>query len=1097
MSPRSYLFLNGCTNYSPHVAVSVPSSACSSEATGKSSGMAGLLHSAARNAIDQGRLTRYPNGDGTYAGFPLSAEEVRQLFTMTADDINFDGRPEEGLPQNYTIGGDFPNVTKNERFPSIAGFDQYFGYGRINANQAVRAVLEGRIPPEAAIETPHWFQTLDPDTDHIEVHGRVAANRAQKYSFRVEVAPGVQPAEEEFEEITSQQDLAAPSTGLLATIRVAPLVARMPHGVDGPPIDEQGKGDPDRFTFTVRVRVVDDQGNKGEDRRALFLHRDPDLITTTPHYLGTDGASSPKFADITGDGIEELIIATSDGLIHAFQGHDLREAPGWPVHSDAMEVQTEQPAFKSNAVAVPYTPFLGTPAIGDLDRDGSLEIVAGDLYGNLYVWSATGELRPGFPVRTLPQYSTTRRSERDLSTEEGRVPDRTNRRDRDNRTARGFGGGPALGNLDGSADGSLEIIAGSSDRHVYAWFNDGTPVPGWPVLLKDPAKVSSVDPITNEITLKPSAKGRMGSKITVPPSLGDIDGDGRLNVVIGPNEAYKERPNAVFDNLMIQLLQLSEGLDSGNGRLYALYPEGTNRGETPIEKGWNPAAFMAGWPVKLAMLTTELLPIVGTGINGAPALADLDRDGIPEIAGFTFLGPAYVLNGHGQSFLGDVRPGTPRTLEANVFGKNSNSVDSPGYPSLGGGLLAEMFGPGTGFQFIAPTAGLGKSLDTALPGKQSPAELHLSMWNVSTPAGTATSGEYRDGFPRVVNDLQFLMTPSAADITGDGVAESISGSGVYDLHAFSPDGSEAPGWPKFTGGWTVTSPAVGDLDGDGRLEVVSLTREGYLFLYRTQGSACGHIPWGQYHHDEWSTGNYDVDARPPGAVRGTLESLAGGIIELRVEDLPADDLFCGATAELDIRYASEPILTDLQFAAANRFLVSDVPDRGGRKRPTRITLQSQGSITGTVYVSARSIDDAGNVSLRTDLGQAILTDLPTQTPTSIPTPTASMTSARSPLPTATPAHTHTASPSATFTRQPTSIPASPTPTFRATAIAATPTAVVPVPTPAIDVIHTGGCAVVAPNPKDARQGWLLWLALAVAILRRRLLRFSMPEYEKR
>ena len=61
-TPQSYLYLNGCTNYNGHIAVTVPSSSCSSEATGLSSGMAGLLYSAARNAIVDGTMEPYPGG---------------------------------------------------------------------------------------------------------------------------------------------------------------------------------------------------------------------------------------------------------------------------------------------------------------------------------------------------------------------------------------------------------------------------------------------------------------------------------------------------------------------------------------------------------------------------------------------------------------------------------------------------------------------------------------------------------------------------------------------------------------------------------------------------------------------------------------------------------------------------------------------------------------------------------------------------------------------------------------------------------------------------------------------------------------------------
>ncbi len=998
-TPRSYLYLNGCTNFGGHIAVAVPSSSCSSEATGKSAGMAGLVYAAALNEIERGHLTPYTTAHDRFGTFPLSADEVKQLLTLTADDINFDARPDAqpALPQNYTTTSPFPGVQMSERFPSIAGWDQYFGYGRINADSAVRRVVAGKIPPEAAIESPRWFEIIDPNFGSgFSLHIHVGAKRADSLSYSVELAPGIQPAERDFAVVAQQSGLTRASDWWMK-ISTADLAARMPHGTEGPAVDADGRPNPDRFTFTLRLRVVDNLGNMGEDRRTYFLHHDPDLPFLFPALVGSDGAASPVLADIDGDGVEELIVATSDGQVHAYmhRAFSLGELPGWPVHTDPLEVHDTAPAFASGEIPRPVSAaVLGGPAVGDLEGDGTLEVVAADLQGKLYVWDGSGALRPGFPVSTIAAYSHSRRSERNLSTPDGRVPDRINRHNRDNRLHRGFGAGPALGNLDGSADGSLEIIIGANDRHVYAWHHDGSPVRGWPVLLKDPAKVQSIDPVTNEVVLKPNAKAEIGTKIITPVSLGDIDGDGRLDAVVGVNEEYGERPNAVFNNLTINVYRATGVLESGNGRMYALFHDGTAHGTAPIDHGWNPDAFMPGWPVKLALLKLELLPTVGTGLDGPPALADLDRDGRAEIAAFTFLGPAYILDGHGRSFLGEAQPGIPRTLEVDTLGAQSNSIDGPAYPALGGGVLAEMAGAGGGFQFIAPTAGLGKLIDGNLAAHQTPSENQLGVWDVATADGSVGSGAFRPTFPRVVNDLQFLTSPAVADIDGDGLAEALEGSGVYDLHAMNVNGAQPPGWPKFTAGWIVATPAVGDLDGDGRLDVVAITREGALFIWETSAPECSPVPWRKYHHDEWSTGNYHTDARPPAPLRAetaTLSGGAGGTVDLTLDAVPGDDLYCGVAATLEVRYAAHPIATAAEFAAAAPFRVVDPPQQACRHCRATLRLQAlQGFAPGTAYVAARTLDAAGNRSPVTVLGETFLA-VETPTPTLPLAPTVTRT----------------------------------------------------------------------------------------------------------
>src|SRR4051794_6342992 len=125
--PKTYLAFNGCTNFGGYTWVSVESNSCSSDATGQSAGMAGLLYSAARNAIAKGVMK--PDASGR----PLSAEEAKQLFRSAADDIDFSTPKPPGPPNNF-----FTSLPDSQRFVTTAGWDQISGWGRISADRLVR-----------------------------------------------------------------------------------------------------------------------------------------------------------------------------------------------------------------------------------------------------------------------------------------------------------------------------------------------------------------------------------------------------------------------------------------------------------------------------------------------------------------------------------------------------------------------------------------------------------------------------------------------------------------------------------------------------------------------------------------------------------------------------------------------------------------------------------------------------------------------------------------------------------------------------------------------------------------------------------------------
>jgi hypothetical protein len=860
--PRTYLAFNGCTNYGGYIWLYVPSTSCSSDAVGQTAGIAGLVQSAARNAVDLGVIARDRSGQ------PLSAPEAKQVLRAAADDVDFSTpKPPGGPPNNFLT-----SLPGSIRYITTEGWDQITGWGRINANAAVRLVAAGRIPPEADLRAPRWWQPL-PTRGRVEVAGRVAAPRASAFSYEVQVAPGVQPPRWPLSErwtTFGKGEGTAPIDGTLATLDMTAVRALIDGGppVYTPVDDPTSRDLPERDAFRVRVVVRDNRADTPDaiEQVQAFAIDDPDLLPGFPRFLGGDGASSPAFEDLDGDGVDELVLPTGDGLVHAFKAGGT-EAAGWPARTSRYPLPTtgrngytrgEVPSVVHSAT------LLGSAAIADLDGDGRPEVAVADLEGALSVFDNRGGLVPGFPVHPHEPFSV----ERACQDAPGAPCDDqgpSDARDELNTVDFGFSAAPSVGDLDPAAPG-LELVAGANDGHVYAWHADGTPVPGWPVLLRDPAKVAAVDPVTHRVTYTEDSGARFGRKVISTPSLGDVDGDGDLEVAVNVNEEYQEAPNAAVlrDPVVPMIGNPTVDLnDSGNTRVYLLHHDGTARPPTADQVATahpHDQAYVGGWPVPVPMLVLELLPYVGEGSNGAPVLADADGDGMLEIATASIAGPPLLLRADGTPALGTGPGGHAIALASLPVEFKSGATDGPSYASLGGGAWGRLQ-PGLAPSFVMGATGLRRLLDVVLPEQQLAAEDHVSAWNPVT-------GSYELGFPAQMNDLQFFNTPAVVDVGGDGAADVIQGSATYDVRAYGFGGLMPEGWPKQTGGWGVVTAAAGDLDADGTRDLAYVTREGNLFVWRTAADACRGAEWPKYAHDLHNTGNHAADGRRPGVVRG-------------------------------------------------------------------------------------------------------------------------------------------------------------------------------------------------------------------------------------
>ena len=240
--------------------------------------------------------------------------------------------------------------------------------------------------------------------------------------------------------------------------------------------------------------------------------------------------STPALGDIDGDGKLEIIFGAWDAYVRALNGED---------GSILWETFVRDSVWSS-------------PVLGDIDRDGYLDVAIGvDAHdesafgtpngGSLHVFTGDGAEMAGFPQHVDEViYSS-----------------------------------PALGDLDD--DGWLDIVVGTGGyfgrgKQVHAWDHSGSYLSGWPRSTGDYCFSS--------------------------PAMGDIDSDGALEAIIGCND----------------------------GRIYAWDGNGSQKFATQVKDRYGNSSW---------------------GVGSSPILADIDADGMPEIL-FSYNWDVGVLESNGS-----------------------------------------------------------------------------------------------------------------------------------------------------------------------------------------------------------------------------------------------------------------------------------------------------------------------------------------------------------------------------------------------------------------------------------------------------------------
>ena len=1001
----SYLQFNGCTNFSSRITLAIPSVSCSSDATGRGAGMAGLVYSAALNAAEQGKLEPHPTCRRT-DGSPcaITPNEVRQIMasgtfggTPAADDVNFAQDPLTGTSIEPACKGNpipactdpFAPITASLQratapmpYPARKGHDQFYGYGRVNMARAVRELQppsgNASVPPEVEVTSPDWYEMVDSRASSFQVKGDVW-DRGKPYTCAVYIAPGAYPKDTaapdgDFVQYASgvcdgKTARTDPLDGVIADVKVADLKALFPPaagdftggegGTTGQtpnPTGNLGRPNDEPYSFVVKV-VATSAGTAaastltGADRRQAYLHHDKDLLPGFPKQLPGDVESSPVLADLDGDNRNELVVANSDGVVHAYR-RDGSELPGWPFRTDELPDHPRSRAISSGEVPRGHGAVLATPAVGDVDHDGTLEVVVADMESKVYVIDGeTGRLER--KMRARREFSGA--PLRPFENVRGAGPDGTfdSKLAHLHRMQHGFIGAPVLADLDQNDGGKLEIVAAALDRHVYVWNDDGRAVPGWPLVVVDRSKLRpqqpQIDPVTErpffDSAKEPGGGGHDQGAIVATPAVGDLDGDGRPEVVVGTNENYGdgeggETFNGGGVNSALYKV-LGQALGLANGRLYAIKPSGDPDGDP--NTGADP--WLPGWPFKVGILERGVLPLVGEGITGSPVIGDVPCQGTTRarrVGVIPAAGVGYVVDKDGQSCYGRDPEGHDIALNT----EGGIGADQPVLAAFGHPAFAELAG---GTAFLAPAAGLQRALDVVLPEYQGGQD-YLVAWDLQLPQGTI-----KPGWPAPMNDLQFLTGPSVADISPLPGEEVVEGSAHHDFQGISSAGAKVPGWPKLSGDWAVASPAIGsfgqlETDEDATRVVVDGTRNGRLVAYDTGAAPCGAASWPQFHHDPANSGDLDRDAVAPG--KPVDAALADGKLTFTS---PGDDLLCGAPAAYDVRTADRPI-TPANFADADPVYVKGTPVAAGARAELQLPA---GGLRR--YVAVRAVDDQANV----------------------------------------------------------------------------------------------------------------------------------------
>ncbi len=296
------------------------------------------------------------------------------------------------------------------------------------------------------------------------------------------------------------------------------------------------------------------------------------------------------------------------------------------------------------------------------------------------------------------------------------------------------------------------------------------------------------------------------------PAIADVTGDGRVDLVVGNLDGQMEAYSLPARKLIWSMSVGKAAIEaspvivdlSGDGRMEIVVA--TMGAEVLILDGPTGRVlrrFAEQWPLHCPP-GDDCRP---HGFFATPAVADINRDGVHDIIAPSWDHTVYAWSSDGtflwRRYVEDTLWSSP--VVADIDRNGSLEI------IFGGDIWA-------GNPLLAPEGGL--------------------VWVLNADGSTYP------GYPRFVPLQTVWSTPAVADLNRDGWLDVVVGTGTHFpdpggrwVDAFTAaTGRSLPGWPVAVAGRSMTSPAVGDLDGDVGLEVATGSEGGVIYAFDTDGA---------------------------------------------------------------------------------------------------------------------------------------------------------------------------------------------------------------------------------------------------------------------